>query len=236
MAIYSTSLDIGDYVILQDTDDYAFSQDSVFLVNLSNVKEGDKVLDLGCGCGVLATLAVVKKGAGMAMGIETQDNIAKMARESVRLNNLQDKIEIINNDVLHTCDYVCAGSFDKVLCNPPYYPNEDDRVLKGKDISRIESGYGIRTFINATSYALKNGGDLWISYKANRLATLLHSLKEHNLEPKEMTLIYPTPSKDVDIVIIKARKGAKEGLIIKNFLVKDKDGNYTNQYKELYNG
>ena len=68
--VYPTSLDIEDYVILQNTDDYAFSQDSVFLANTAKIDKNDKVLDLGCGSGILATLALIKKHAALAVGIE----------------------------------------------------------------------------------------------------------------------------------------------------------------------
>ena len=69
MAVYPTSLDIENYVILQNTDDYAFSQDSVFLANMAKIGKTDKILDLGCGSGILATLALVKKHASSAVGI-----------------------------------------------------------------------------------------------------------------------------------------------------------------------
>ena len=84
--VYPTSLDIDDYVILQDTDDYAFSQDSVFLANTAKIAKEDRVLDLGCGTGILATLALVKKHASAAVGIELQPSVANLARESAKRN------------------------------------------------------------------------------------------------------------------------------------------------------
>lgn len=99
MAVYPTSLDIENYVILQNTDDYAFSQDSVFLANMAKIGKTDKILDLGCGSGILATLALVKKHASSAVGIEVQPNVADLARQSATLNRLDDKLSIITGDV-----------------------------------------------------------------------------------------------------------------------------------------
>lgn len=97
--VYPTSLDIDDYVILQDTDDYAFSQDSVFLANTAKIAKEDRVLDLGCGTGILATLALVKKRASAAVGIELQPSVANLARASAKRNGLEGIFDIITGDV-----------------------------------------------------------------------------------------------------------------------------------------
>lgn len=232
MAKYATDLGIGDYIVFQDTDDYAFSQDSVFLANTAKIGSNDRVLDLGCGCAILSTLALVKKHAKNAVGIELQSRVADMAKESTLRNGLDDKLEIICGDVKDIRNLVKAESFDKVLCNPPYFANGN--LLTDKNLSRTESSATLDDFVKAAAYALRFGGDLWIVIKADRLASLIYSLKAHNLEPKEAIIVYPKPSSDADVVIIKARKGAKEGLKISSFFVTDESGNYTDKYKEMY--
>lgn len=232
MSKYATDLGIDDYVVFQDTDDYAFSQDSVFLANIAKIGNTDTVLDLGCGCGILATLALVKKHAKSAVGIEVQPRIAELARESALANNLVDKLTIIDGDIKDIRLLVKAESFDKVLCNPPYFTGA--QATTKKNFSRLENSAILDDFVTAASYALRFGGDLWIVIKANRLTGLIYSLKSHNLEPKEMTMVYPKPEADVDIAIIKARKGGKEGLKISSFVVADENGEYTDKYKEMY--
>ncbi len=235
MAIYPTSLDIENYVILQDTDDYAFAQDSVFLVNIAKLKPSDVVLDLGCGSGILSTLAIVKYGVKKAVGIEVQERVCNMAKKSASLNNIDDKLTIICGDVKDARNLIKAESFDKVLCNPPYFLNNNGREILGKEISRTESTATLDDFIRAASYALKFGGEIYLVIKADRMARAYHTLLNHNLMPKHTTLVYPKERGDVDIVIIKAKKGAHEGMTTSTLIVQDKDGNYTNRYKELYN-
>ncbi len=235
MAIYPTSLDIGDYVILQDTDDYAFAQDSVFLVNVAKPKSSDVVLDLGCGSSILSTLAIVKYGVKKAVGIELQERVCNMARESAALNKIEDRLTIICGDVKDIRNLVKAESFDKVLCNPPYFLNNSGREILGREISRTESTATLDNFVGAASFALKFGGEMYLVIKADRMARAYHSLLSHNLMPKHTTLVYPRQCGEVDIVIIKAKKGAHEGMTTSTLYVQDKDGNYTNRYKELYN-
>lgn len=250
MARYATDLGIGDYIVFQDTDDYAFSQDSVFLANMAKLSPSDAVLDLGCGSGILSTLAIVKKHVKKAVGIELQPRVADMARDSAIQNGLQDKFEVICADVKDIRSILKAESFDKVLCNPPYFTNSGNSGQKNvsvegndalnvnakteKSVSRTESTATLDDFVKGASYALRFGGDAWFVIKADRVASLIYSLKSYNLEPKEATLIYPKPTSDVDVVIIKARKGAKEGLKISPFFVTDDNGEYTDKYKETY--
>lgn len=250
MARYATDLGIDDYIVFQDTDDYAFSQDSVFLANMAKLSSSDAVLDLGCGSGILSTLALVKKHVKKAVGIELQPRVADMARDSAIQNGLQDKFEVICADVKDIRSILKAESFDKVLCNPPYFTNcgnsgqksvsdEENDALNinaktKKSVSRTESTATLDDFVKGASYALRFGGDAWFVIKADRMASLIYSLKSYNLEPKEATLIYPKPTSDVDVVIIKARKGAKEGLKISPFFVTDDNGEYTDKYKETY--
>lgn len=231
MPIYPVSLDINDYVILQNTEDYGFSQDSVFLANIAKITPKDNVLDLGCGTGILATLALVKKHAKSATGIEIQQDVASLAVEGSKLNGLQDRLHIICGDVRDIRCLVEAESFDIILCNPPYFVGSQNSK---KDLSRTESIGTLCDFVKASSYALRFGGDCYFVVKAERLAQIMSSMCQNNLEPKELTLVYPKLSSGVDIVIIKARKGGKVGLKTSTLIVMDEDGNYTTQYKELY--
>lgn len=232
MSEYETRLDIADYIIVQDTDDYGFSQDSVILANLADIGKNDVILDIGCGTGILSTLAIVKKGVKSAVGIDVQKHACDLARKSVQINGLQDKLQIIDGDVRDIKNLVKAESFDAVLCNPPYFLSGASENAKG--VSRTESGADIADFVKGAAWALRFGGDLYIVYKADRLASLFAALANCNLAPKEMTVVFPKLSKGGDVVIVKARKSAKEGLKIKSLVVKDEDGKDTIEFKELY--
>lgn len=234
MAIYPTSLDIDNYVILQDTDDYAFTQDSVFLVNTANITKNDRVLDLGCGTGVLSTIASIKYNAKEVVGIDVQSRLVSLATKSAKINNLQDRLTFINADVKDIRDVVESESFDKVLCNPPYFANTTNREIMGREISRTESSATLQDFVKAASYALKFGGELHLVIKVDRLASAYSYLVKYNLSPKHTTFVYPTFQKGIDVCLIRAKKGAKEGMSTSTLIVMDDDGNYTEQYTRLY--
>ena len=231
MAEYLTDLGIKDYKIIQDTDDYAFSQDSVFLVNMAKLGSKDNMLDLGCGSGILALLALIKKNVKKAVGVEINPKFCDMAKRSAELNGLS--LDIINRDVKDVRKYIKAESFDKVLCNPPYF-TPSSPIAEVGGAARTESTSTLDDFIAAASYALRFGGDLWIVSKVTRLAGLFASLDRHRLAAKELTLIYPKLSLGVDTVVVSAKKGGKEGLVTKTFIAQNEDGTFTKQYEELY--
>lgn len=232
MSEYLTDLGIGDYKILQDTETYAFSQDSVFLANMAKLSPRDSVLDLGCGSGILATLALIKRNVKYAVGIDVNPRICDMAKRSAQMNGLN--LKIIQGDVKDINKYLPAESFDKILCNPPYFANSS-KIAKGDTgLARSESTTTLDDFVRSASYALRFGGDLYIVIKCARLQTLMSALTKYNLSAKEMILIYPKLSKGADAVIIGARKGGKEGLITKTFIAQNEDGSFTDEYNALY--
>lgn len=233
MSEYFVDLGIENYKILQDADGYAFTQDSVFLANMVKIGSGDRVLDLGSGCGILSILAVIKRGAAHATGIELQGSQCALAKKSAAINGIGDKLTFIEGDVRDVRKLITAESFDKVLCNPPYFTDAANSKTS-RAISRSETCADLNDFIAAAAYALRFGGDAGFVIKAMRLATLLSLMTTHNLTPKRMTLIYPKLSRGVDVAVVTARKGGKEGLEISTFIAKDEDGGDTREYREIF--
>ena len=226
----------GDYKVLQDDDGYLFSADSVLLANLAKIGVEDSVIDLGTGSGVLAILTAVKKGAKRVVGVEIDSATADMARRSVKMNKLDDKISIITGDIKCIKDFVRAGEFDKAICNPPYFSADDGFGTEGvKATARKQGENTIDHFVKAGAYTLKNGGDFFVVYKADRLVEVVTALHENGLEPKHITYVYPKLSKGVDTVIISAKKGGKTGLQSSTLILMDEEGKYLDKVKELYN-
>ncbi len=232
---FETSLDIEDYVILQDSDGYTFSQDSVLLANLARLKKGAYVLDLGSGSGILSTLAVIKKGAERAVGIEIDADEADGAMRSAKLNGLEDKLSFICGDVKDIRSLVGAGEFDAILCNPPYFEANRKLPSDGKrDVARRESTATLADFASAAAYALKNRGEAWFVIKTARVAELIALLVNASLQPKEMILLKPKPSVEADAVVIRSVKGGGKGVKLTTFTCMDESGGFSEAYKKLY--
>lgn len=234
---YETSLNIGEYVILQDSDGYNFSQDSVLLANLAEFKRGAKALDLGSGSGILSTLAVLKKGAACAVGIELNAQEAERAAKSAKLNKLEDRLQFLCGDIKDIRRLVRADEFDVALCNPPYFEANPKLGAEGaKDMARRESSATLADFVAAAAYALKNRGEAWFVIKTARLAEILTLLSNADLQPKKLVLLKPKPSVEADSVVIRAVKGGGKGLTLSTFVCMNEDGSFSKEYAALYDG
>ena len=86
------------YVIIQDRERFCFGMDAVLLSGFARVRDGGTVLDMGTGTGIIPILLEAKTGASHLTGLEIQADSADMARRSVALNGLEEKIDIVEGD------------------------------------------------------------------------------------------------------------------------------------------
>lgn len=114
-------LELNNLKIIQNKNGFCFGIDSVLLSDFAkNIRYNSKVIDLGTGTGIINILLSAKTKASEFVGVEIQEEVAEMANRSIKLNNLENKIKIINENILNLKNIFDAKSFDAVVTNPPY--------------------------------------------------------------------------------------------------------------------
>ena len=108
------------YQIIQNPEKFCFGMDAVLLTGFAHAREKDTMLDLGTGTGIIPLLMEAKYHCSHLTGLEIQEESADMARRSVALNDLQDRIDIVTGDIKEADQIFPAASFDCITCNPPY--------------------------------------------------------------------------------------------------------------------
>lgn len=224
--------------IIQNDDFFKFGTDSVLLANYVEVKNNDKIIDLGSGSGVIPLLLAYKNNPDIIYGIELQSPLVEMSRRSVKLNGLEDKIEIVAGDIKEVMSHFTDNEFDTVVTNPPYRTTDSGKITqnKYKAIARHEIEIDIKEIIDNTVRLLRAGGKFYLVHLTKRLPQIFYFLKEKNLEPKEMRLIQSRANKDPDRFILKAVMDGKPGFKIKKNIVEfagDTD-QYTDEVKKIY--
>lgn len=233
MAEYEVLLG-GGHGILQSTEGYAFSQDSVLLANLTKAGAKDRVLDLGCGGGVVGILLLLKKNVREVVGVDKDGAAVDLARRNAERNSLSDRMTVTECDVKNLASVVSAGSFDKVVCNPPYYAFDDGNGNSRNGTAKREGDATLSDFVSAGARALRFGGDFTLVHKTDRLCDAVTAMRAAGLEPKRITEVYPKPDASADVFVMTARKGGAVGLVVESLTVRDAQGNETDAFKELY--
>ncbi len=230
-------LERNGYRIIQDPGRFCFGMDAVLLSGFARVKDGAAVLDLGTGTGIIPILLEAKTGAAHLTGLEIQADSADMARRSVRLNGLEDKIEIITGDIKEAEVWFEAASFDVITCNPPYMigqhglKNPED----AKAIARHEILCTLQDVVSQTARLLKPGGSFFLVHRPFRLAEIMVTLQEYKLEPKRMQLVYPFVDKEPNMVLIEARRGGRPRMTVeKPLIVYREPGEYMPEIYDIY--
>ena len=223
--------------IIQNSKKFCFGMDAVLLSGFANAKEGEKVLDMGTGTGIIPILMSAKTQAGHLTGLEIQPESADMARRSVEYNNLQEKIDIVLGDIKDASKVFGASSFDVVTTNPPYMianhglSNPDE----AKAIARHEIKCTLEDVIAQGAKVLKPGGHFFMVHRPFRLGEIIPLMKQYKLEPKRMRLVYPYVDAEPNMVLIEGAKGGKPRLTVeKPLIVYEKGGQYTSEIYDIY--
>ena len=230
-------LERNGYRIIQDTKRFCFGMDAVLLSGFARVKEGARVLDLGTGTGIIPILLEAKTGAEHLTGLEIQEESADMARRSVLLNGLEDKIDIVTGDIKEAESLFDAASFDVITCNPPYMIGKHGITNEGdaKAIARHEILCTLEDVVSQAAKLLKPGGNFFMVHRPFRLAEIMAVLQAYKLEPKRMQLVYPFVDKEPNMVLIEANRGGKPRLTVEKPLIVYKEpGVYMPEIYEIY--
>lgn len=232
-------LEFKGYKIIQNSEGFCFGIDAVLLSDFAkNLKKNSKVIDLGTGTGILPILLSGKTQLKNIIGIEVQEEVANMAKRSIELNSLKDKVEIINDNILNLEKLYGKEYFDVVVTNPPYkklntgIQNESEKKL----ISRHEITANLEEFIKVSKNILKDKGEFYMVHRPERLVDILYLMRKYKVEPKQIRFVSPNVNKEPNLVLIKGIKNANEFLKFeKNLYVYNEDGSYTDEILEIYN-
>ena len=232
-------LEFKNLKIIQNKDGFCFGIDSVLLSDFAkNIRNNSKVIDLGTGTGIINILLSGKTKASEFIGIEIQEEVAEMAKRSVELNKLENKIKIINENILNLKKLYKQKSFDVVVTNPPYKKLNTGLVndKNKKVISRHEITASLEDFINSASYLLKDYGEFYMVNRPDRLVDIFSIMRKEKIEPKLIKFVYPNKNKKTNLVLIKGVKNGNPFLEYDNNLfVYNEDGTYTEDILKIYN-
>ena len=205
-------LGINNLKIIQNKDWFCFGIDAVLLANYAkNIKKDSNVLDLGTGTGIIPTILCGKTDLKKVVGVEIQKEVYEMAKKSIKYNQLENRFEIICDNILKIEKYYPKNSFDVVITNPPYkkkgtgITNESENKM----IARHEITATLDDFIKTAKCMLKDKGEFYMIHHPERLVDICYCMRQYKIEPKEIRFICSKEGEIPKLVLIKGIKNAK---------------------------
>ena len=225
------------YRIIQNPERFCFGMDAVLLSGFARAKKQERCLDLGCGNGIIPILMEAKTEGKHFTGLEIQPESADMARRSVALNGLQDRIDIVEGDIKDASKIFGASSFHVVTTNPPYMTAQHGltNVYEAKTIARHEVLCNLEDIIRESARLLMPGGRFYMVHRPFRLAEIISLMVQYRMEPKRMRLVYPYINKEPNMVLIEGLRGGKSRVTVeKPLIVYKEQGVYTDEIYDIY--
>ena len=215
---------------------FKLGTDSVLLAHFTNPSRAKRILDLGCGAGVLTVLTAYKAPRGQVMGIEIQPESAEVCKQNMAANGF-DPEQILIGDLREHRKLFEAGSFDLVISNPPYFTANSGFTApdEKRATARDERTCTMDDLCKAAGYLVKWGGAFTVVHRPERLSELFCSLTKYGLEPKRLRLVSYKANSAPNLILVEARRGGKPGLTIESPLILTKeDGSDTEEVKKIY--
>ena len=224
--------------IIQDNEMFNFSLDSVLLPNFVTINKNiKKILDIGCGNAPIPLILSTKTNAQIT-GVEIQKEVSELAKESVKINNLENQITIINEDINNYKNKAASDTFDIITCNPPYFPLKKDSKLNEsnyKTIARHEITLDLDKIFSVAKKLLNNQGVIALVHRPEMLVDIIVVMKQNNIEPKKIRLVYPKKGKEANILLIEGTKNGNPGLkILSPLYSHNENGEYTEEIKKYF--
>jgi tRNA1Val (adenine37-N6)-methyltransferase len=225
--------------ILQNPTKFKFTLDAFLLAGFVNPKPTDNLIDLGTGGGVLPLLIAGPATLRLAVGLEIQPELAEMARRSVALNQLEERITIVEGDLRHLPETLTPNSFDWVISNPPFFPVAKGVISENQALAmaKFELACTMEEVVKAAARLVRGNGRVALIYPAERLRELLFQLERVYLSPGRLCFVHNQAGANAQLVMVEARPGSRQGLtVLPPIFIYERDGQYSERMNQIFHG
>ncbi|MBU1567232.1 MAG: methyltransferase [Proteobacteria bacterium] len=236
------SLFDGELTCFQATKGYRFSADSVLLPHFMVVREKDRILDLGTGCGIIMLILLYRWGKRIRdiVGVEVQHDLVSLAKKNLQANAFEGGGRIVEGDIKNLASHVAPESFDTIVCNPPFYGhgsgrqsiNDEARFARHQILATLDD------FLFASTLAVRNKGAVYFIYPAGQIGVFISLLGKHRLELKRLQFVYSYPQtiNNARLVLIECSKNGGVGarVLAPLYIYSKKNGAYTEEMQKFY--
>ncbi len=234
---YWESFCTGGLRFVYDDESFRPGTDTFLLSSLPRLTPGLRVCDLGSGTGLLGLLLLQRQPALSVTGVEIQEAAVRLAEKAALENRLTDRLTFHHGDLRNVKDHFPPGSFDLVVCNPPYFTPGSGRLasVQAMRTARAEVDCTLGDVCQSAAYLLRWGGSFCLVHRPERLTDLLCALRQSAMEPKRLRFVCKTAGAAPSLLLLEGRRGGKPGLAVEAPLIlQQADGSPTAEADAIY--
>jgi tRNA1Val (adenine37-N6)-methyltransferase len=216
---------------------YRYSIDAVILAGALRVRPGERVVDLGAGCGIVSLILACREPDARIWAVEIQPQLALLAKENVASNGMAAGIEVLEADMRQLGPGMLGGPVDRVVANPPYRRGRSGRLNPNAQRARArhEISITLPELVGTARRVLKTGGWLTVIYSADRSAELLFQMRTETIEPKRFRSVHSSPGADARLVLVEGIKGGRPGVsIAPPLMIYNVEGGYSEEIRSMF--
>lgn len=230
-------LQCGGLRLIQRPDVFRFGTDSVLLADFAAPRPRDTAVDLGCGTGAIAILMAAHRPCLRVDAVEIQPELADMARRSAALNDMADRVNVLEGDMRDAWRALGVGSRSLVVCNPPYGRSGAALESRGeaKRVARHEGELSPAALARSAELLLRSGGRFCVIYPAPRAYELMRAMDEHRIAPKRVRTVHGVEGRAPKFVLMEGVRDGGEGLHwLEPLVLRSADGTFTPEWHRIY--
>ncbi|WP_416148102.1 tRNA1(Val) (adenine(37)-N6)-methyltransferase [Salipaludibacillus sp. HK11] len=228
----------GQRTIFQRSNVFSYSMDAVLLAKFAPIpSENGKIIDLCAGNGAVPLMMTLRTKAKID-GVELQPLLVELAKRTMKENDIDEQVRIIEADLLALDTQVTWESYDVVTCNPPYFSVTSE---KGKNenkhvsLARHEIACTLDDVIRVSAKLMKQKARIALVHRPERVVEIFATMKKYRLEPKRLQYVHPKKDKQANMVLIEAVREGNPGLnTLPPWIVYEDSQHYTKEFKDHY--
>jgi tRNA1Val (adenine37-N6)-methyltransferase len=224
----------GRIRLIQKKAGYRFSVDAPLLADFIQPQPGETVLELGTGNGVIPLLLSLKP-FGRIVALEVQPGLAEVARRNIRLNGLEERIFVLEEDLKA---FDPAEKFDIVFSNPPYIRRRGGHLSLSaeKSVAKHEIRCDIFDIMLAAAKTLKQGGRCYFVYPAARRADFDAARERNGLKTRRLRLVQSRAGEPPRWLLAECDFSAAAPSVLPPLFVYGENGGYTSEMERIFRG
>jgi len=225
----------GRVRLRQPVEGYRVAIDPVLLAASVPAATTGRLLDAGAGTGAAALCFAHRVPGARITGLELQPEAARLARENVALNGMDERVSIVTGDILGPPPDLVPGTWDHVIANPPYLAagRADPSPNAAKAAANVEGAAGLADWVDFALRMARPKGGVTFIHRGDRLDELL-ALLYGRAGGIVLFPLWPKAGQAAKRVIVRARPGVGTPMRVAAGLVLHRDdGGYTAEARDV---